>query len=376
MNIPMTDLTLQYKSIKNEIDSAIFSVLESGRFILGSEVEAFEREMAAYCGVKNAIGVASGTDALQLALLACGVGFEDEVITTPFTFIATVESIVKCGAKPVFVDIDPVTFNIDVKQIKSRVTRRTKAILPVHLYGQPSDMKDLLDISKSFGLKVIEDCAQAAGAEYKTKKVGTIGDVGCFSFFPAKNLGAYGDGGMVISNNDEIADTVRLLHVHGAKKTYYHTMHGYNSRLDAIQAAILRVKLRHLEQWNNMRLSNAITYTKLLSNIKGIVPMHFDSTTRSSCNYYTIRISDPFLNRQELKDYLELHGIQTNIYYPLSLHLQEVYQDLGYKQGDFPESELAQQQVLSLPMYPELSKEQIKEIISQIAQFIGGSENA
>ncbi len=372
MNIPMTDLKIQYKSIKNEIDPVISNVLESGRFILGQEVEAFEQEMAAYFGIKNAVGVASGTDALLLALLACGVGSGDEVITTPFTFIATVESIVKSGAKPVFVDIDPITFNINTEQIRSKITRRTKVILPVHLYGQPADMDDLLDTASSFKIKIIEDCAQAAGAEFKTRKVGTIGNVGCFSFFPAKNLGAYGDGGMVISNDDEVANTVRLLHLHGAKTTYYHMLHGFNSRLDAFQAAILRVKLRHLDQWNNMRRRHAITYTECLSDLKGIVPMRFSSEVLSSCNYYTIRINDPRINRQDLRNHLESKGIQTNIYYPLSLHLQEVYQDLGYKTGDFPESELAQQQVLSLPMYPELTEEQVQEVVTQIAQFING----
>jgi dTDP-4-amino-4,6-dideoxygalactose transaminase len=347
-------------------------VIESGQFILGPEVKAFEDEMAAYCGTRHAIGVASGTDALRLALLACGIGPGDEVITTPFTFIATVETICKSGATPVFADIDLKTCNIDAGQIESRITRRTKAVLPVHLYGQPAAMGMILDIAAEHKLRVIEDCAQAVGAEYRGKKVGSLGDAGCLSFFPAKNLGAYGDGGMVVTSDDDIADKVRLLRGHGARTSYYHTMHGFNSRLDALQAAILRVKLKHLEHWNKLRRAKAALYTEMLSGIGGIEPVRFDEEVVSSCNYYTLRVSSPVLDRQKLRSHLESKGIQTNVYYPLSLHLQDVYCDLGYRAGDFPRSELAQSQVLSLPMYPELGKEQVALVATEVAKFVRG----
>ena len=369
MTIPLVDLKAQYDSIKDEIDAAIHRVIQNGQFILGPEVKAFEDEMAAYCGTKFAVGVASGTDALHLALLACGIKDGDEVITTPFTFIATAESIAKCGAKPVFIDIDPKTYNIDTAQIESKITSKTKAILPVHLYGQPAAMEPILEISKKHNLKVVEDCAQSLGAEYKGIKVGSLGDAGCLSFFPAKNLGAYGDGGMVVTNDPNIAETVRILRVHGSKATYQHVMHGFNSRLDALQAAILRVKLRHLERWNELRRSKATQYTRLLSQVDGIEPPFVEKYSKPSCNYYTIRLKDSRLNRNQLRKYLESKGIQTMVYYPLSLHLQEVYRYLNYKPGDFPQSELAQEQVLSLPMYPELSEEQIEETVKGIRKF-------
>ncbi len=366
MNVPLVDLKAQYDSIRDEIDDAIHRVVQSGQFILGPEVKAFEDEMAAYCGTKYAVGVASGTDALHLALLACNIKAGDEVITTPFTFIATAESIAKCGARPVFADIDLKTYNIDSLQIESKITGKTKAILPVHLYGQPAAMERILDIARKHNLKVIEDCAQALGAEYKDKKVGSLGDVGCLSFFPSKNLGAYGDGGMVVTNDAQIAETVRILRVHGSKATYQHVMHGFNSRLDALQAAILRVKLRHLDRWNELRLRKTALYTELLSQVDGIGPPHFEKNCTSSCNYYTIRLKDSRLNRNELRKHMESKGIQTAVYYPLSLHLQEVYKYLGHKPGDFPESERAQEQVLSLPMYPELSEEQVEEVAGEI----------
>ncbi len=369
MPIPLTDLTVQYQSIRAEIDLAMKNVTESGQFILGSEVKAFEDEMAAYCGTKHAVGVASGTDALLLALLACGIGPGDEVITTPFTFVATVETIVKCGAKPVFADIDPKTYNIDAAQVESRVTSQTRAILPVHLYGQPAEMGALIDIATRHHLMIVEDCAQAAGAEYKGEKVGSLGDAGCFSFFPAKNLGAYGDGGLVVTRNDAIAEKVTMLRGHGAKTSYYHTMHGFNSRLDALQAAILRVKLKRLEKWNAMRRHNAEIYNGLISSVRGIEPMYPGKDCVSSCNYYTVRISNHRLERVKLRNYLESMGIQTNVYYPLSLHLQQIYRSLGHRAGDFPESERAQDEVLSLPMYPELNESQIEEVVAEIANF-------
>jgi len=370
MTIPLVDLKAQYDSIKDELDAAIHRVVQSGQFILGPEVKTFEDEMTAYCGTKYAVGVASGTDALHLALLACGIKAGDDVITTPFTFIATAESIAKCGATPVFVDIDPKTYNIDPAQIEYKISKKTKAILPVHLYGQPAAMERILDIARKHNLKVIEDCAQALGAEYKGKKVGSLGDAGCLSFFPSKVLGAYGDGGMVVTNAPKIAETVRILRVHGSKASYQHVMHGFNSRLDALQAAILRVKLKYLDCWNELRRSKAALYTRLLSRIDGIGPPYFEKNCKSSCNYYTVRIKGSRLSRDELRKHLESEGIQTMVYYPLSLHLQEVYKYLKHKSGDFPQSEQAQEQVLTLPMYPELSEEQVEEVVSEIKRFV------
>jgi len=370
MKIPLVDLKAQYNSIKDEIDTAIRRVLENGQFILGPEVKAFEEEMAAYCGTKYAVGVASGTDALHLALLACGIKSGDEVITTPFTFIATAESIAKCDAKLVFADIDPGTYNIDPAHTETKITRKTKAILPVHLYGQPAAMERILEIAKKHNLKVVEDCAQSLGAEYEGKKVGSLGDAGCLSFFPSKNLGAYGDGGMVVTNDLNIADTVRILRAHGARATYQHVMHGFNSRLDALQAAVLSVKLKHLDYWNELRCRKALLYNKLMSQVKGIESPYIEKNAKSSCNYYTIRLKGSHLNRDALRKHLESKGIQTMVYYPLSLHIQEVYKYLGHKAGDFPRSEQAQEQVLSLPMYPELSEEQIEEVVGSIKGFL------
>jgi len=370
LNIPLVDLKAQYDSIKDEIDSAIRRVLRQGQFILGPEVKAFEEEMAAYCGTRFAVGVASGTDALHLALLACGIEPGDEVITTPFTFIATAESIAKCGARPVFVDMEPRTYNIDPAQIEPEINSKTRAIVPVHLYGQPAAMEAVLELAQKYNLRVVEDCAQALGAEYKGRKAGSLGDAGCLSFFPAKNLGAYGDGGMVVTNTPEIAETVDVLRKHGSRTSYYHIMHGFNSRLDALQAAILRVKLKHLDRWNEQRRSKASLYTRLLSQIDGIEPPHVEERNKSTFNYYTIRLVDSRLDRNELREHLESKGIQTMVYYPLSLHLQEVYRGLGYEFGDFPQSEQAQEQVLSLPMYPELSEVHIEEITDEIRRFL------
>ncbi len=375
MTIPLVDLKAQYDSIKAEIDAAVQKVIQSGQFILGPEVKAFENEMAAYCATKYAVGVASGTDALHLTLLASGIKSGDEVITTPFTFIATAESIAKCGARPVFADIDPKTYNIDPTQIEAKITPKTKAILPVHLYGQPAAMERILEIARKHNLKVIEDCAQALGAEHKGKKVGSQGDAGCLSFFPSKNLGAYGDGGMVVTNDPKITETVRILRVHGSKTTYQHFTHGFNSRLDALQASILRVKLKHLEKWSALRRSKALLYNRLLSQLDGIETPFIEKDSKSSCNYYTIRVKDSRLKRGDLRKHLDSKGIQTMVYYPLSLHLQEVYKYLGHKLGDFPQSEQAQEQVLSLPMYPELSEEQIEQIVRVIGDWrsvIGG----
>jgi len=369
MAIPLVDLKAQYRLIKQEVDAAIQKILDNGQFILGAEVEALEKEIAQYCGVKYGIGVASGTDALHLALLACGIKPGDEVITTPFTFVATAEAIVRCGGTPVFVDIDPRTFNLNPAKIEAKIGNKTKAILPVHLFGQAADMDPILELCRKHNLKLIEDCAQAIGAEYKGKKVGSLGDAGCFSFFPSKGIGAYGDGGLVTTDNPEITEMVKILRQHGAKVSYYYSLHGFNSRLDALQAAILRVKLRHLDDWNRLRREKASLYAQQLGNIDGIILPYNEKLSPSSFSYYTIRLKDPKIDRSKLRKHLESQGIQTAVYYPLSLHLQEVYQPLGYKPGDFPESEYAQEQVLSLPMYPELSEEQIEEIAKAIKTY-------
>ena len=368
--IPIVDLKAQYDTISEEVDAAVWRVLKQGQFILGPDVQAFEKEIATYCGAEFAIGVASGTDALRLALLACGVGPGDEVITTPFTFVATVEAIVQCGATPVFADINSRSYNIDPFEIERRINLRTKAILPVHLYGQAADMSPILDIANKYNLRVIEDCAQALGAEYKGKKVGSIGDVGCLSFFPSKNLGAYGDGGMVVTNDPSVAKMINMLRKHGAETSYYYDLIGYNSRLDTLQAVVLSVKLKYLEEWNKLRRSRATLYHTLLTKIEGIQPPFIEEFGQSSFNYYTIRIEDSRLSRSELRNFLESRRIQTMVYYPLSLHLHGAYRNLEYKEGDFPESERAQEQVISLPMYAELSSEQVHAVVQSIEEFV------
>ena len=369
MKIPLTDLKAQYNSIKQEIDESIRKVLEGSQFILGPEVKAFEGEVAAFLGVKYAIGVASGTDAIQIAALACDIKPNDEVITTPFTFIATAETVTKCGAKAVFVDVDPKTYNIDGTKIEKKINKKTKAILPVHLYGQAVDMGPILELARKYNLKVIEDCAQALGAEYKGKKVGSLGDVGCLSFFPSKVLGAFGDGGMVVTNSSDIAEKVIMLRNHGCKEKYFHLVPGFNSRLDEIQAAILRVKLRHLRDWVELRRQKSAVYARFFENMDGIQPPYVAPDNYHVFSYYTIRLRGAIFNRNMLREYLDAKGIATAIYYPLSLHLQQVYEHLGYKPGDFPQSEKAQEEVLSLPMYPELGEEQIKSVVESIKAF-------
>ena len=369
MFIPLVDLKAQYNPIKKEIDDAIQKVIERGQFILGTEVKALEEEIASYLGVEYAIGVASGTDALHLALVACGIKPGDEVITTPFTFIATTEVIANCGAIPVFVDIEPKTYNINPDKIESKISPKTKAIIPVHLYGQPANMNPVLELAGKYNLRVIEDCAQALGTEYKGKKVGSLGDAACLSFFPSKVLGAYGDGGMVVTNNSEIAEKVKMLRNHGCKEKYYHLIPGFNSRLDELQAAILRVKLRYLDKWNELRRQKALTYSRLLAEIEEIELPYIAPYSYHIFNYYTIRLRNGRGNRDKLRQYLNSQGIATAIYYPISLHLQEVYKSLGGNPGDFSESERAQEEVLTLPMYPELNEEQIGLIAKTIQSF-------
>lgn len=371
MTIPILDLTRQYKAIKPEIDEAIRRVVESGRFILGPEVEAFERELAEFCGVKHAIGVASGTDALYLALRALGIGPGDGVVVPSFTFFATAGVVANVGATPIFCDIEPKTFNIDPESVRAILKGcyncKPRAIIPVHLYGQMADMDAIMAIAQAYDLYVIEDAAQAIGAEYKGRKAGSIGHIGCLSFFPTKNLGAYGDGGMVLTNDDELAERVRMLRVHGSKPKYYHHMVGTNSRLDALQAAILRAKLPHLEEWTRARQELASRYDKFLHGLEGIeIPYRAQDRTHIF-HQYTIRVLNG--KRDALRAYLAQRGIGTEVYYPLPLHLQPCFRHLGYKEGDLPESEKASHEVLSLPMFPELTEEEQCYVIHCIQEF-------
>jgi len=347
---PFIDLKAQYQGIKDEIDRAISRVLESSQFVLGDEVFAFEEEFAVYCGARYGIAVNSGTSALHLALLAAGIGPGDEVITIPFTFVATVAAIGYTGARPVFVDIDSRSYTMNVKQIESKITKRTKAVLPVHLYGQPADMDPIQKIAQKYGLVVIEDAAQAHGAEYKGHKTGGIGNLGCFSFYPGKNLGAYGEGGMVVTNNPDYAKTIRMLRDWGQEQKYQHLVKGYNYRMDGLQGAILRVKLRHLEAWTEARRAHARRYQELLPDEEIKKPEEM-SYSRHVYHIYAIRSP----RRDDLQQKLFSQGIQTGIHYPIPVHLQKAYEDLNYKPGDFPEAEQAAREVLSLPMFAELS---------------------
>ena len=358
------DLKKQYQSIKEEIDSAISQVLDKSDFIGGSEVESFEKEIAQYCGTEYAISVNSGTDALLLSLKALGIGSGDEVITSPFTYIAAAEVISALGAKPVFVDIEEETFNIDVLKIEEKITDKTKAIIPVHLFGRMAKMDKIIEISQKHNIYIIEDSAQAIGASYNGKKAGSFGVTGCFSFFPTKNLGAYGDGGMITTDNKELKDKIELLKNHGASSEdkYLHLTLGTNSRLDVIQAAILRVKLKHLDEWNQKRREIAEKYNEL--NVGDIVTPDFDKS--DVYHQYTIRTKQ----RDELKEYLDSKGVPTKIYYSLPLHLQPAFKNLGYNEGDFPVAEKVSKEVLSLPIYPELEEEQNKVII-EITNFYG-----
>ncbi len=363
--IPLVDLKAQYFRIKPEMDEAIGRVLESCEFVLGSEVAAFENEFAAYCGAGQAIAVNSGTSALHLALLAAGIGSGDEVITVPFTFVATVAAICYTGARPVLVDIDPESYTIDVAQIERAITPRSKAILPVHLYGQPADMDAIREIARRHCLIVIEDAAQAHGAEYKGHRVGSIGDLGCFSFYPGKNLGAYGEGGMVVTSNTEFARTIRMLRDWGQDRRYHHALKGYNYRMEGFQGAILRTKLRHLEAWTEARRALAALYDQLLTDCDVVTPKALEHG-RHVYHIYAIRVRD----RQTLREKLATQGIQTGIHYPVPVHLLPAYSDLGYKAGDFPQAEEVARQELSLPMYPELQPTQVQQVASAIAGFV------
>jgi dTDP-4-amino-4,6-dideoxygalactose transaminase len=359
--IPILDLKAQYQSIKSEIDTAIAGVLASGQFILGQEVAAFEQEFAAHCGAAYAIGVNSGTSALHLALLAAGIGAGDEVITVPFTFVASVAAIVYTGARPVFVDIDPDSYTMDVRQIEAAITPRTKAILPVHLYGQPADLDPIMETARQRNLVVIEDAAQAHGALYKDRRVGALGDIGCFSFYPGKNLGAYGEGGALVTDSPAYARTIRLLRDWGSEKKYEHSLKGYNYRLEALQGAILRVKLRHLDNWNEARRAHAARYGRLLGQTGLTVPREMPYA-RHVYHAYTIRTDA----RAELRRHLEESGVQTAIHYPIPVHMQPAHANLGYGESDFPIAVQAAREVLSLPIYPELTGDQVATVAQAV----------
>jgi UDP-2-acetamido-2-deoxy-ribo-hexuluronate aminotransferase len=368
MKLQMVDVVGQYQKIKTEVDAAIHRVLDSGQFILGKEVGELECAVAGYLGVKYAVGCASGTDALQLALMALGIGPGDEVITTPFTFVATAETIALLGATPVYVDIDPRTFNIDPSKVETAITPRTKAIIPVHLYGQAADMDPLMDIARRHGLKVIEDSAQGLGAAYKGRKVCTFGDVSCISFFPSKNLGAFGDAGMVVTDDIALGERVRMIAVHGSRVRYQHEVLGVNSRLDTIQAAILNVKLKYLDQWNRLRYDAAMRYNDLLAGTPVTVP-HIATGNTHIFHQYTLRVP----MRDALAARLKERGIPHAIYYPIPLHLQPAFAKSGGRKGDFPVTERAGDEVISLAMHTELTPEQQTSITDTIRAFYAGA---
>lgn len=367
--IPMLDLKAQYKDLSHKIEKVLQEILESGHFVLGTHVKALEKEVAEYHKIKYAISLASGTDALHLSLRALGINEGDEVITTPFTFIAAAEAIVYVGATPVFADIDRQTLNIDPVKIKEKITPKTKAIIPVYLFGHPANMEEIMNIARKHNLKVIEDCAQSFGAKYKGSTVGSIGDMGCFSFYPSKNLGAYGDGGMMITNTLELYEKVKLLRNHGSIAPYKHGFIGYNSRLDEIQAAILRIKLKCVDMYNQKRRELAHHYTSIIKNVNvavqcppeipDIIPVY---------HQYTIRSPQRATIQKALKD----NSISSVVYYPLPLHLQEAFKYLGYKENDFPESEAAAKEVLSLPIYPELESEKVEFIAETVVKAVQG----
>ena len=366
--IPPFDLSEQFKLIGETINTAVLEVLASGRYIGGSVVEEFEQQFASYIGTSDCVSCNSGTDALFLALKALGIGSGDEVITTPFTFVATAEVISAVGATPVFVDIELDTFNLDLNQVEAAISDRTRAIIPVHLFGQPTDMTRLMAIAQAHNLFVVEDCAQSTGAEWQDKRVGSIGHIGCFSFYPTKNLGACGDGGAITTNDVALRDRLRRLRDHGRRGAYYYEELGINSRLDAVQAAILQIKLRYLDQWNQQRRAISDRYQQLLSLIPGIVLPQEIPGGKSVWNQYTIRViqqsesgtTEPF--RDTLRSRLQDKNVLSMVYYPLCLHLQAAYQDLGYQQGQIPNSEQASQEVLSLPMFPELHPDQQAQV--------------
>ena len=362
MNIQMVDTKNQYLKIKNEVDSAIQAVIDSTQFIQGPAVAEFEQNVVSYLGIKHSIGCASGTDALQIAMMALDIKPGDEIITTPFTFVATTETIAILGARPVYVDIDEKTYNIDINKIEEKITSKTKAIMPVHLYGQPSDMIKIIEIARKNNIYVIEDAAQALGAEYRNQKICTIGDINCISYYPSKNLGAFGDAGMVTTNSDEFGAKIRMIISHGSKKKYYHEILGVNSRLDSIQAAILNVKLKYLDKYCDARMAAAEKYN---ARFEGKIEKPYVLPyVKHIFHQYSIRVK----RRNEMQQFLKENGIPSMIYYPVPLHLQEAYK-YDYKKGDFPVTEAIAEDIISLPMHTELSDEQINYISDKVLEF-------
>lgn len=368
MKVPLLDLKAQYAPLREEMLSSVERVFDSQQFILGSEVQALEEEIARYSQTTHAIGCASGSDALLLALMALNVKSGDEVITTPYSFFATVSSITRLGAKAIFVDIDPETYNLNVDQIEAAITENTKAIMPVHLFGQCADMDALIEISERRSIPLVEDAAQAIGAEDKGRRAGSMSAIGCLSFYPSKNLGAAGDGGMMTTNDDALAQQLKILRVHGGERRYYHRVVGINSRLDALQAVVLRIKLPHLDSWSEGRIRNAARYDQLFNEAElneFVTLPSARENIRHIYNQYVIRAQ----RRDELKEFLAQEGVGTDIYYPVPLHLQECFEFLGYKEGDLPEAERASRETLALPIYPELTEEQQQYVVEMIEKF-------
>jgi dTDP-4-amino-4,6-dideoxygalactose transaminase len=367
MKIPFLDLKAQYKQIADEVVPMVTTAMENGAFIGGPQVKGFEEEFAAFCDSKYCVGVASGTDALRFALMAVGAGPGTEVITVPNTFIATTEAISQVGAVPVFVDIRPDTCTLDAENLEDKITGKTRAIVPVHLYGQPADMDPILAIARKHGLAMVEDACQAHGALYKQKKAGSMGQVGCFSFYPGKNLGAFGEAGAIVTQDESIAGRIKTLRDHGQKEKYFHEIEGYNGRLDAIQGGVLRIKLKRLADWNESRRKNAAYYNKRLSAIPGIqLPIEADYA-RSVYHLYVIHTD----RRDELQRFLSEKGIATGLHYPRPLHLQNAYSHLGLKEGSFPAAENSARRLLSLPMFPELTQDQMDYVADSIKAFVG-----
>lgn len=366
MNIQLVDLKAQYEMIKNDIDSAIKDVISETAFIGGQYIRKFEESFAKFCGVKHCVGVGNGTDALFIALKTLGIGVGDEVITVANSFIATSEAITQTGAMVVFVDIDPKTYNIDTNKIEEKITSRTKAIIPVHLYGQPADMEPILALAKKYNLRVVEDAAQAHGAVYNGKTIGSLGDMACFSFYPGKNLGAYGDAGAIVTSDDALAKKARMFANHGRVDKYDHEMEGINSRLDGLQAAILGVKLKHLDAWSDARRKHAYLYNEYLKKTDLITPIEI-ANVKAVYHVYVVRTNKEL--RQQLQDHLKSKGIATGIHYPIALPNLKAYSYLNHNKNDFPEATKASEEILSLPMYPELSENQIQYIAQQIKEF-------
>ena len=364
MKIPVFDLKRQYKYLKTELDHAFTNVFESGNFVLGENVRLFEEEFANYLGAGFAVGVGSGTEALHLSLIACGIEHGDEVITVPNTAVPTISAISCAGARPILVDVTPDTYTIDTKKIEKNITNKTKAIMPVHMYGHSAEMEQIMKLAEAYNLRVIEDACQAHGAQYNGKSAGTYGDMGCFSFYPTKNLGAYGDGGIVVTNDEELYNKLIMLRNYGEVKKFTSKIEGFNSRLDEIQAAVLRVKLKHLDMWTNRRREIATLYLQLLFNSSVQLPCE-RQWAKHVYHLFVIRTN----KRDALKDYLQERGVGTHIHYPIPIHMQEAYRKFGYKAGDFPISERNAGEILSLPIYPELMKEEIETVAGLISEF-------